>query len=183
MGNKDYRKEKKKPKQTKDELKTAAATPKPGGIRPPASPITHRQFSSPGVPVPARVASRQLVSLALIGFGTVAPIFQGKIERGESPVSGADGMITNKAIAELERWATAASEGNVAAAEDHLQQFYHIGAALLAAKDFQAGWLAAHKTRLDPHQLEDTCALLSAIAEAEANQVMLHGRACSSDNR
>ncbi len=67
-------------------------------------------------------------------------------------------MDTHKAIAELARWAGAACQGNAASAEQHLQQFYHIGAALVASKEFQASWLATQKIRLDPRQLEDACA-------------------------
>jgi hypothetical protein len=88
-------------------------------------------------------------------------------------------MDTHKAIAELARWAGAACEGNAEAAERHLRQFYHVGAALLASKEFQASWLATQKTRLEPSQLEQTCALLSAIADVEASQVVLHGRAAA----
>jgi hypothetical protein len=88
-------------------------------------------------------------------------------------------MDTHKAIAELARWAGAASEGDAGAAEQHLQRFYHIGSALVASKDFQASWRARRSARLEPSQLEDVCTLLSAIAEVEASQVVLHGRAAA----
>jgi len=80
-------------------------------------------------------------------------------------------VATNQAITELGRWAVASSEGDSAAAEAHLQQFYHIGSSLLASKEFQSFW------RLEPEHFELLCKVLTSIADIEAGQVQKFGKA------
>jgi hypothetical protein len=86
-------------------------------------------------------------------------------------------VATNLAIAELGRWAVASSEGDSAAAEAHLQQFYHIGSSLLASKEFQSFWRQKESQRLEPEHFELLCKVLTSIADVEAGQVKKYGKA------
>ena len=86
-------------------------------------------------------------------------------------------VATNKAIAELGRWAVASNDGDAEAAESHLQQFYHIGSSLLASKEFQLHWREKQHERLEPEHFELLCKMLTSIAEVEADQVQKFGKA------
>jgi hypothetical protein len=86
-------------------------------------------------------------------------------------------VVTNQAIAELRRWAAASSDGDAENAESHLQQFYHVGSALVASKDFQAYWREKGLDRLEPDQFELVCKVLRAIAGLESGQVQKYGKA------
>jgi hypothetical protein len=88
-------------------------------------------------------------------------------------------MITNKAIAALEKWAIAAHEGDRAAASEFLRQFYHAGAALVASPEFQRQWIANNSTALSSEHLDGVCKLLDMIAAVEASQVQSYGRAAA----
>jgi hypothetical protein len=79
-------------------------------------------------------------------------------------------MVTGNAIAELIRWGQAASDGHFEQSERHLRQFYHLGAALTASKEFQAAWRARRNASLAPGTLEDVCHLLEMIAKVESDQ-------------
>jgi len=80
-------------------------------------------------------------------------------------------MVTGKAIAELVCWGQAASKGDPELSEKHLRQFYHLGASLIASKEFQAAWQSKQNEPLAPAKLQVTCDLLEMIAEVEASQV------------
>jgi hypothetical protein len=86
-------------------------------------------------------------------------------------------VATNQAIAELGRWAVASNDGDLPAAEAHLQQFYHIGSSLLASKEFQSQWREKEGARLEPEALELLCKILTAVAAVEAGQVKMYGKA------
>jgi hypothetical protein len=88
-------------------------------------------------------------------------------------------MDTHKAIAELAGWAATAANGDAERAEQHVQQFYHIGSSLIASKEFQSLWKAKYHARLEPGQLDEMCNMLAAIADVEASQVAMHGRAAA----
>jgi hypothetical protein len=83
-------------------------------------------------------------------------------------------MNTNKVIGELSRWSVAAAQGHVKEAEHHARQFYHVGSALAASRDFQNEWQEKYHLPLEPHHIEDACRLLCALAEAEASQLALY---------
>jgi hypothetical protein len=85
-------------------------------------------------------------------------------------------MVTGKAIAELVRWGEAAAEGDSATAERHLRQFYHLGASLVASKEFQAAWRSKWNEPLASGRLQDACNLLETIAGVESNQVATWGK-------
>ena len=86
-------------------------------------------------------------------------------------------MVTSRAIAELDRWAEAAQAAALDDSEKHLRQFYHLGAALVASKEFQSAWQSAGHRSLAPSQLTDTCELLRIMAQVEADQVAAYGLA------
>jgi hypothetical protein len=79
-------------------------------------------------------------------------------------------MVTDNAIAELIRWGQAAFEGDFGVSEKHLRQFYHLGAALVASKEFQLAWRSKWQEQLAPGKLQDACHLLEMIADVEAAQ-------------
>jgi hypothetical protein len=81
-------------------------------------------------------------------------------------------MFTNKAIEELGLWAEAAAEGRAEAARGHLRNFYHVGAALFASKEFQSSWNKPGRASCEPAQLESVCRVLAVIAEIETNEVL-----------
>jgi hypothetical protein len=85
-------------------------------------------------------------------------------------------MVTGSAIVELVCWGQAASKGEFEGSERHLRQFYHLGAALVASKEFQAAWQSKQNEPLAPAKLQDTCDLLQMIAEVEANQTATLGK-------
>jgi hypothetical protein len=88
-------------------------------------------------------------------------------------------MVTGNVVEELVHWGRAVSEGNAKAAGEHLRQFYHLGATLVASKEFQAAWRVKRHKPLEPAQLDDACDLLTMIAEVEADQLAEHGKARS----
>jgi hypothetical protein len=52
--------------------------------------------------------------------------------------SGGGAMCTNKVITELGNWAHLVCNGKGELADQHLHAFYHLGASLVASKEFQA---------------------------------------------
>jgi hypothetical protein len=80
-------------------------------------------------------------------------------------------MVTGRAIDELVRWGQAASRGDFDSSEQHLRQFYHLGAALTASKEFQAVWRNKRHEALEPAKLQDACDLLEMIACVESDQL------------
>ena len=80
-------------------------------------------------------------------------------------------MDTKKFARELLQWTEQLCDGDVNAAEPHLDRVYHFGASLVASKEFQALWTEQRKELLEPKVLEDLCAFLRTIAAAEAQQL------------
>jgi hypothetical protein len=85
-------------------------------------------------------------------------------------------MVTKKAVEELAEWAAAAIQGDRALAQDHLQQFRHLGASLIASKEFQNYFEQHHGCTIEPNELECFCTFLAAIANLEAGQIEQYGR-------
>jgi hypothetical protein len=85
-------------------------------------------------------------------------------------------MFTKKAVAELADWAAAAAQGNRELAQDHLQQFRHLGASLIASKEFQRHFEQQHGCKVEPDELECFCKFLGAISNIEADQIEQYGR-------
>lgn len=79
-------------------------------------------------------------------------------------------MDTRKFLVELERWTEHLQQGDVNRAEQHLDTVYHLGASLVASKEFQAVWAERRKTRLEPTLLEDFREFLRAVTRAEVQQ-------------
>jgi hypothetical protein len=80
-------------------------------------------------------------------------------------------MITNQAVKELADWAEAIKQRNGESAGDHLQQFRHLGASLIASKEFQKHFKEQHECRIEPEELECFCRFLATIAEVEAGEL------------
>jgi hypothetical protein len=83
-----------------------------------------------------------------------------RVARGRQ--RGGTAMITNKAIGELADWAGSALRGDAASADAHRRRFYHIGASLVALREFQLRWQQNHHTRLE------------TTARIEAEQIKRH---------
>ena len=86
-------------------------------------------------------------------------------------------MFTNKAIAKLRDWACAAQEGNGALAKQHLEEFSHLGASLLASAEFQQHCQDLYGHGFAPDDAECACKLLDAVASTEVHQVEVYGQA------
>ena len=79
-------------------------------------------------------------------------------------------MDTGKFLIDLERWTEQLQEGDANRAERHLDQVYHLGASLVASKEFQAVWAERRQQPLGHTVLEDFCEFLRTVARAETQQ-------------
>jgi hypothetical protein len=80
-------------------------------------------------------------------------------------------MVTNKVIEELIGWAEAVKSCDLEKAGGQLQQFRHLGASLIASKEFQQGFEDKHGCRIEPRDLACFCQFLDEIAQIEAHQI------------
>lgn len=80
-------------------------------------------------------------------------------------------MITNQAVEELASWAATIKQWRRDEARGHLQQFRHLGASLVASKEFQNHFQEEHDCRIEPAEFECLCKFLATIAEVEAGEI------------
>lgn len=84
-------------------------------------------------------------------------------------------MVTNKALAELQAWASAAHEGRGDDAKQHLIAFAHVAAGLVGSQEFRHRCRDLLGRELESRDVDSATKLLDALANIEVGQARTYG--------